>query len=684
MKRVVTGLILFLTAGFAFIPAKGSSFDTDTLKAIKPKEHYRSQTVVITELLSRYHYQKFKLNDSLSSAILDRYIESLDPNKLYFLSDDIQEFEAYRNRLDNDLKEGNLEAAYRIFNVFLKRFEERMPYLSILLSQEFDFSKEEYYETDRDKRIWSSDVSELNEAWRKTIKNQLLSLKISGKETGEALSVLNKRYKNYQKIIRQYNSEDIYQLYMNSLSGSYDPHTNYFSPKSSEDFNIQMSLSLEGIGARLSSDGDYTIVVAVLAGGPAFKSENIHENDKIVAVAQDDDGEWVDVIGWRVDDVVQLIRGPKGTVVRLQVLKEVDGINAKPQTVRMVREKIKLEEQSAQKEVIPVYKDGKEYKLGIITIPAFYINFEEARRGVKDYKSTTRDVRILLQELKEEDVDGVMIDLRRNGGGSLQEAIELTGLFIPQGPVVQVKNSRGKIAVEQDPDPGIAWEGPLSVLINRYSASASEIFAGAIQDYKRGIVIGEQSYGKGTVQSLIDLDQFIKNTDQKLGQLKITLSKYYRVTGESTQHLGVRPDIMFPSAFEPEETGESSMPSALPWDEIPSAFFNSSGKVSDELLKDLKERFDERLKTDKDLLNLLAEIEEMKRKQEKTVVSLNEVERKREIEEEEERKAKMAALKGKIVSAESGQIEYSDLEMEDTFLKEGLILLAELVAIDMG
>lgn len=481
----------------------------------------------------------------------------------------------------------------------------------------------------------------------------------------------------------QIESEDVFQIYMNAFAESYDPHTSYFSPKTSENFKISMSQSLEGIGARLQMENDYVKVMEIIAGGPAFKSKLLHSGDRIIGVAQGDNGEMEDVVGWRLDDVVQLIRGPKGSLVRLLILPAELGINAAPVEIELVREKIKLEDQVPKKELLSLKKGNKTYKIGLISIPAFYMNFEDMQKGIKDYNSTTRDVRKLIMELEEEEIDGLIVDLRLNGGGSLTEAIELTGLFIPEGPVVQVRNANGSIDVANDPDPEFVYQGPLAVLVNRFSASASEIFAAAIQDYKRGVIIGEQTYGKGTVQNLLDLNRFLAE-DDNMGQLKITLAKFYRVNGSSTQNRGVEPDIVLPSAFEVNEFGESAQPNSLPWDQIRSADYEAVNSVSTNLIDQLLENHKQRMRTDKDFVELIENIEEMKRKRLKEEVSLQEAQRLKERQEAEANNKTRLKLVGSVGDLELKESKDGELEIEDAYLKEGVNIMLDMISFRVG
>ncbi len=670
-------------------PVVTELFQSDTTQLV-PLEKHRSEALVVASLLGQHHYRKTELNDSLSSVVFDDYLESLDYNKTHFLKSDIDYFEKYRNQLDDDLKQGDVEVPFQIFRIYRERLYERIDKILADLENEIDFTVDEYYDYDPEKSEWATNRDELDDRWKKIIKSQAISLKLGGKEWVDIQKTLTKRYERYRKIFQQYKSDDVFQIFMNSFSERFDPHTNYFSPKSSEDFKINMSLSLEGIGARLNNPNDYITIVDIVPGGPAYKSKKLFKNDRIIGVAQEKDEEFTDVFGWRTEDAVQLIRGDKGTIVKLQILPKDAPVASEPVIVQLVRDKINLEEQSAKKQIIPISRNGSTYRLGVIKIPSFYIDFEAAQKGDPNYKSTTRDVRKLVQELKEENVDGIMVDLRYNGGGSLQEATELTGLFIPQGPVVQVRNSNGSIDVQKDEDRSVAYDGPLAVMVNRFSASASEIFSGAIQDYKRGVIIGEVTYGKGSVQQLVNLDQFLPREEEELGQLKLTLAKYYRITGNSTQNVGVTPDIEFPSFVDMEEYGERSLPSALPWDQIRSTYYDASNYISPEMVQSLKVLFNDRLQNDQELKDYIKEAKEVQELRNRSKISLNYDKRKFEIDELEKKRA--AREGGDIedgdindLSQAVTQSEVSTIEGEayenfdkDLFLKEGLYLLAEL------
>ncbi len=671
---VLVGLLFSSLGGYTY----GYLSVSDSLD-LHPREHYAQEARLMTQILTTYHFKKLELDDSLSSVILDEYISTLDNNKSYFLQSDIDSFEKYRGELDDLTRQGEIEVAFEIYNLFRKRFNERMQYVrEVLLDMEYDYTMEESYNTDREGARWENDEAGLNDLWRKIVKSQMLSLKLNGKEKEGMRETIAKRYKRFQRNIDQYTSEDVFELYMNTVAEVFDPHTNYFSPRTSDRFKQNMSLSLEGIGARLQTDNDFTKIVQIMPGGPAEKSGLLKENDLIVGVAQGVDGDMVDVIGWRIDDVVQLIKGPKGTTVRLEILEAETGVNGAPKEITLVRDKIKIEDLEAKSEVIDFSKDGRNYKVGVIKLPGFYMDFDAYQNGDPDYNSTTRDVKRLVTDLKQQGIDGLMMDLRNNGGGSLAEAIDLTGLFIKDGPVVQVKTSSNKVEVGADEDPEVIWDGPMAVMINRFSASASEIFAGAIQDYQRGVVIGEQTFGKGTVQSVIDLGRYIQVPEgEKVGQLKLTLQKFYRITGSSTQHLGVNPDISFPSAFEASEFGESARPSALPWDQIGSARYELVEDISPQLIVRLNDNFRNRLVTDVDLKELVAETNELKENLARTTISLNEEKRKHEMEEAEKRRAERVSLSGTKIDPEGKTGE--ELVLDDKYLKEGIIILSNVI-----
>jgi len=677
MKKMIFGSVLGL---LATLWASGAPLDTAQLK---PKAVYGKEAKVIAYILDNNHYRKIAFNDSLSSIILDEYVKNLDNNKTYFTTQDLASFEKYRTKLDDMTKAENVDVAYEIYGVFRKRFEERMAYVTnTLIKSQFDYTTDEYYETDRDKESWCKTSAELNEVWRKIIKSQALSLKLAGKSQADIEKMLKERYDRFIKSIQQFTTEDVFSMYMNTITEAYDPHTNYLSPRAADLFKQSMSLSLEGIGARLQTENDYTKVAEIIPGGPAQKSDLIHTNDRIMGVGQGD-GEIVDVIGWRIDEVVKLIKGPKGTKVKLQILPAETGINGPSKTITLIRDKIKLEDQQAKRSVINYQKNGRAMKLGVITLPSFYMDFDEYQKGNPNYNSTTRDVKKLIQELQTEKVDGIALDLRNNGGGSLAEAIDLTGLFIKDGPVVQVRNSANRIEVGMDEDPAVVYNGPLVVLTNRFSASASEIFAGAIQDYHRGVIIGESTYGKGTVQTVIDLKRFINDPEQ-VGELKLTFQKFYRVTGSSTQHKGVTPDIQLPTALDAEQFGEGSSPSAMPWDEIRGTLFQKTPVINERVLANLNKTYQERKKTDPSLNKLITETNETRKSYKETKISLNEAQRKKEMDLAQQRRTDDDKLDTKIIGKEMNAS--SDLHElnDDEYLREGLFVLGDLITTKIG
>ena len=602
-----------------------------TLPQLAPATKYVKLDQTITRLLADYHYRQAKLDDAQSTLILDAYLQALDSNRSYFLNSDIDGFnKKYRTTLDDALLAGNLQPAYDIFNAYERRLVERTNWIiNQLRYGNFDFNIDETAQLERKNAPWAGSAAELDEIWRKRLKNELLTLMLAGKETPPPKEALLKRYEARLRGVAQYTSEDAFQLYMNAVSRSFDPHTAYFSPRNFENFNIQMRLSLEGIGTVLRMEDERVTVVELVPGGPADLSGQIKPGDYIIGVGQGEKGPIVDVIGWRLDDIVDLIRGSRNTVVRLQVVSAKAGPSAPPKSLRLVRSTVKLDKQAAKQEIKTFPLAGRQAKIGIISIPMFYSDFAAAQRGDRDYRSTTRDVRRLLQELKQAKVDGIVLDLRQNGGGSLQEAVELTGLFIPEGPVVQVRNSGGGVEVETDPDPNLLYDGPLAVLVDHFSASASEIFAGAIQDYGRGIVIGDPTFGKGTVQTLIDLSRFLPTVKEPVGQLKLTVAKFYRINGSSTQNRGVIPDIALPSAFDPREVGESAQEFALPWDEIKPVPYAGSQRLAG-LLPELEQRHKLRIAASPAFTVLQEDIEASKEAREKTAVSL--LKRKREAE----------------------------------------------------
>lgn len=658
--------ITFTAAVLACTASPKAQKPVDGIPNIKPDEQQSLVTKEVVGLLENYNYKKPKLNDSISSIVFDRYIKALDPSRYYFLESDIKEFETNRYNLDDDFRIGDLSTPFYIFNVYLKRYNERVNYSISQIKNKYDFNQNDTYVYDREKMPWAKSNEELNDIWKKRVKYELVNLKIAGTDDAKNIETLTKRYTNLKSQAAKFNNQDVFQILMDAFTEAVDPHTNYFNPRNAEAFNQEMSRSLEGIGAVLQSENEVTKIASIMPGGPAFKSKKLNAGDKIIAVAQGADGEFEDIIGWRIDNAVSKIKGPKGTTVRLKVIPVGQELSSKPQIITLVREKIILADQSAKKVVKTVESDGKPYKIGVIKIPAFYADFKAANAGDPNYKSTTRDVRLLIDTLKNMDkVDAIVVDLRANGGGSLNEAIELSGLFIGKGPVVQVKDYRNSVKVYKDEDNGIVWDGPMGVMIDRLSASASEIFAGAIQDYGRGIIMGTQSYGKGTVQSSIDLNSlmnssmlqklaalFKKNEGEKktintkdansptvtivdkngvpqLGQINLTMAKFYRVSGNSTQHKGVIPDINFPSIYPLDKIGEDTEPSALPFDMVNPSTYTTVYDLNAAKAALLK-LHEKRMSKSVDYKILKEDIAEGKKRENETSITLNEAKLKSE------------------------------------------------------
>jgi carboxyl-terminal processing protease len=577
MKQLNLNRFWWLILVFVSAPLWASQ-QSVPLQELRPSAEQQQTASVIVKVIEKYHYKEVELDDRMSEMILHRYYDTLDPNRSFFLAGDLAHFSGYRDKLDDYLKNARIEPAFEIFILYRQRVHEAVNHALKLLEGDFDFTLDEVYVYEREGLPWPQTRAELNDVWRKRVKNDFLNMRLMDKEDKEIKKTLKERYARLLSRVEQFDSNDIFQTFINAYTLSLEPHTSYMSPSTSENFDISMRLSLEGIGAVLKDEDGYTVVQKTIIGGPAEQSDLLHAGDKIVGVGQGLEGEIVDIVGWRLQDVVEQIRGPKGSVVQLEVLTKGESSNR--QTITLVRNKIKLEEQAAKSHVIDKLDGMGKYRIGVVEVPTFYRDFAAEARGDEDFRSTTRDVRNLLEDLKKQHVDGIVIDLRENGGGSLSEATELTGLFIDSGPVVQIKDAFGKIEVEQDPDQSIAYEGPLAVLVDRNSASASEIFAGAIQDYKRGIVIGEPTFGKGTVQTLVDLGRFVPGRKKDLGRLRLTMAQFFRINGGSTQHRGVVPDIQFPTAKYSDNYGERSLENALPWARIRPTNFVAKGQFS--------------------------------------------------------------------------------------------------------
>jgi carboxyl-terminal processing protease len=614
-------VVCALLAGTAQAPV-AKAVATANSQDLSPTERQRRVSKLVSNVIERSHYRQSPINDPVSSLVLDRFIEQLDGGRSYFLASDIAEFERYRYQLDDAVVNGQLEPVFAIFNRFQVRNRERVNHAVELLKSEPDFTVDESFEFDRAKAPWAKSPEELNDIWRRRVKNDAVSLMLTEKTWAETKDILQKRYERVVKRTEQVTSDDIFEVFMNSFAHVFDPHSSYFSPRNSEEYRIQMSLSYEGIGASLQLVDDYVTVLNVLPGGPAAINGTLGANDRIIAVAEGKSGKPVDVIGWRLDDVVQIIRGKVGTTVRLSILPAGAAPGSPEKILELQRNKVSLDAQAAQKEVHTIKRGDREMKVGVINVPSFYQDFEAKSSGAKDYRSTTRDVQKLITELKAEKMDALIMDLRGNGGGHLTEATALSGLFIPAGPIVQLRETGGRVEVLDDPEPNTAWDGPMIVLVDRYSASASEIFAAAIQDYGRGIIVGQQTYGKGSVQNLYPLDRYALGPDPGFGQLTVTIGKYYRVTGESTQHRGVQPDISMPTAISPEEVGESTRESALPWDRIRPAEFSKEGQLTPAIAA-LEQTHEQRIATAPDFRSLLADLDSFEKIRTQKKLSLN-------------------------------------------------------------
>ncbi len=594
---------------------------------------------MVTRFVERAHYSRLTVDDSLSDATLKTYLETLDGNRHYFLQSDIAYFARYRTTLDDSLRSGDMEPVFDIFRLYRLRAQQNIEYAMSLLDKEPDFTVTEDYVFDREKLPWAVTPAEMQDLWRRRVKNDALSLLLADKNWKETSDVLRKRYQRVLDRINDLDSDDVFETFMNSFARTLDPHSNYLSPRQSEEYKIQMSLSYQGIGASLQLDDDFVQVMNVIPGGPAAIDGRLKPNDRITAVGQGNSSEMVDVVGWQLEDVVQLIRGPSGTKVKLQILAGDAVPGSAETTLDLTRDKVKLEEQAAKKSVIPIERNGESVNIGVITVPSFYQDFDARNRGDKDYISTTRDVRRLIGELRRDKVAGLVLDFRGNGGGHLTEATALTGLFIDKGPVVQLRHTNGLIEVLDDPEPTVAYNGPLVVLVDRFSASASEIFAAAIQDYHRGLIVGQQTFGKGTVQNLYELDQYSRSTQEPgLGQLTLTMGKFYRVNGGSTQHKGVIPDITLPSAIDSSEVGESSRDRALPWDQIAATRFQATQPL-DAAIAQLTRFESTELSGNPDMRYLEADIAAVDQQRAQQGVSLNLEARKQE--REVQRKAQL-------------------------------------------
>lgn len=656
MAHVIAALILGIASAVGAW-ADADSAESIDIESLAPQlaplaAHPRTAQIVV-EQLRRNHFVDLNVDDDLSSQIFDNYIEALDPARYYFMASDIAEFEGYRYDLDNALRRGDLLPAFKMFNRLQQRLLDRTAYAQNKISgglTDLDFTTDATVQIKREDAPWPVTQTEQDELWDRRIQSQVLSMKLNDKDLEEIVETLGKRYRNQRKVALRNRSEDAFQTFINAFASTFDPHTQYFSPRTSTNFNINMSLSLEGIGAVLQTDEDATKIVRLVPAGPADKSGDLKPADTISAVGQGTQGPMIDVVGWRLDDVVELIRGPKDSTVRLAVSSD-DADSDETRIVTIVRNTIKLEEQAAQAKVITLNESGAEKRIGVIDIPTFYLDFKGQQDRAPDYRSTTKDVTRLITQLKDEGIDGLIIDLRNNGGGSLQEADTMTSLFIPSGPTVQVKSSRSRPTIYSNDDDSVIYDGPMAVMVNRLSASASEIFAGAMQDYGRALVLGGQTFGKGTVQTMIPLNR---------GQLKLTAAKFYRVSGQSTQNQGVIPDIEFPSLFDQDAIGESSLDGAMPWDVIEAARYHPFSELSPYIF-DLQTRHLHRTKNDPHFNYYRALMRKAEERSGRTHLSLNETVRRDEKKQDDlwrlELENTLRAATGKVLAATLDELE---------------------------
>ncbi len=690
-KNTISGVLLaavLIPAAVFFHPGEATVVEpSGAAERLEPKPEHHFASRLATRFISGYHYHRRNLDEELSGRIFDQYLRLLDPNRVYFTADDVADLERYRDYLSDALKTADLDPAFDMFERYQRRVAGRIEYALSLLEHGFDFTVDEEYRFDRTEAPWARDRDELDEIWRQRVKNDWLRLRLAEQEDEDIAETLGDRYANLGRRIAEFNSQDVFQFFMNAYTRSIEPHSAYMSPRSVDNFEISMRLSLDGIGAMLQRETEYTTVMEIVPGGPADLDGRLQPGDRIVGVAQDDE-DMVDVVGWRLDDVVQLIRGERETVVRLEVLPADSALTGASTVIDIVRNEVRLEEQAAQRDLIEVPEGDRVRRIGIISVPVFYVDFQGRARNEPNYRSSTRDVRRLINELTAEGIDGLVIDLRGNGGGALVEATTMTGLFIDEGPVVQVRDSRGRVSLEEDREPGMAWDGPLAVLVDRRSASASEIFAGAIQDYGRGVVLGEPTFGKGTVQNLIDLDDLSRTENARLGQIKLTMAQFYRVAGGSTQSKGVVPDIALPTAGDAADFGESALDFALPWGQIDPADFRPMADLSG-LIEKAYERHRERLDSDEELQSLLEEIADWEQSRDRASVSLNEEVRRAEMEENEQRRSQRFARARSPHAAVNGPDRDEDAQDEadqesrpDLYLLESARILADLIDFD--
>ena len=687
-RTLLLGLIAALAVPAAVFLAPGQATVIDqNAGLLAPKSEHRFATRLANRFIRSYHYHRDEFNGNMSDRIFEQYLSLLDGNRLYFTAADVADLERYREHLYEALRSADLEPAFDIFNRYVRRVEERTQFALGLLEQGFDFSTDEEYYFDRTELPWASDRAELDDVWRRRVKNDWLLLKLADQEDVDIVETLSQRYSNLNRRISEFNSEDVFQFFMNAYTRSIEPHSAYMGPRSVDNFEISMRLSLDGIGAMLQRETEYTTVMEIVPGGPADMDGRLQPGDRIVGVAQGND-EMVEVIGWRLDDVVSLIRGERETVVRLRVLPAETGLSGPTREIDITRDQVRLEEQAASRDVLEVPSGDKTLRIGVVRVPVFYVDFQGRAANEPNYRSSTRDVRRLINEMQSEGaLDGLVVDLRGNGGGALLEATTMTGLFIDEGPVVQVRDSQGRVTLERDREPGMAWNGPLAVLVDRRSASASEIFAAAIQDYGRGVVVGETTFGKGTVQNLINLDEFSRSENARLGQIKLTMAQFYRIAGGSTQSRGVVPDIVLPTPGDPADFGESALEFALPWGEIDPTDFEPFADLSG-LIALARDRHELRLQEDEEFVRLAEDLSEWEANRDRRAVSLNLDVRRQEMEKAEARRVARfghggpTSPNGLIDEATETDEDAEDEEASDLFLTETGRILADLIEFD--
>lgn len=670
VKKCALALMCVVPVAVAIPP----EHEISELPELEQEAQHNTASERITSYFTRYHFGSLTLDNELSEQIHERYFDLLDYSKMFLLKKDVEAATEYRHLFDNMLKRGELDVAYDIYQKSLERRFQRYEYALSLLEEDkpMDFSVEgDKYYYDREDAEWAESREELDALWQTRVKYDALNLKLAGKEWPEITETLGKRYNSALNRLTKSKSEDVFQTLMTAFARSVEPHTSYLSPSNSERFQQNMNLELEGIGAVLQSEYDYTIIRSLVPGGPADKTGELSPEDKIIAVGQgsgEGEEEFVDIIGMRLDDVVELIKGPKGTTVRLQVLKTSQGAGGTPSEVQIVRDKVKLEDRAAKAEV-KEFEEGpyKGRRLGVIEIPGFYNNL-------------TADVKKLIEDLQSEKVEGLVVDLRGNGGGALTEAIGLSGLFIDKGPVVQVSDGRGRIDVSEDKDGKTYYDGPLFVMVDRYSASASEIFAAAMQDYERALIIGENTFGKGTVQQHRGLTRRFDFYDKPLGSVQYTIAKFYRINGGSTQLRGVQPDVVFPSFVEASDWGESKEDNALPWDKIDKASYSTVGKINSAEVQKLQQQLNQRIEGDPEFSYIFEEIERFREEKDKTWVSL--VLAEREQKQEQQKEKQLERVNERLKRANKEPVESVEDAPEEFTEIDPLLDQASLVAFD--